>query len=186
MTTMGKRSDFERLERDNYPTPASAVLPLLPHLRACTPFVEPCFGNGALAAHLMRAGHRLVGAHDLPDDARIHRYDINAEAVFITNPPGWGKPEVLHPLIENLSDQAPTWLLMPGDWLFNLSSAPLVNLRLRKVVPVGRVRWFEGSPHTSKDNAAWLLFDYVDIGNGARFVGRDSHVKGDRVRAAAF
>ena len=29
---MGKRSDFERIPRDFYPTPYKAVLPLLPHL----------------------------------------------------------------------------------------------------------------------------------------------------------
>jgi len=29
---MGKRSDFERVERDFYPTPLDAVKPLIPHL----------------------------------------------------------------------------------------------------------------------------------------------------------
>ena len=29
---MGKRSDYERKERDFYPTPMEAFLPLLPHL----------------------------------------------------------------------------------------------------------------------------------------------------------
>ena len=31
---MGKRSDFERIPRDLYPTPAKAVQPLIPYLRA--------------------------------------------------------------------------------------------------------------------------------------------------------
>jgi hypothetical protein len=31
---MGKRSNFERIERDFYKTPAEAVRPLLPHLVA--------------------------------------------------------------------------------------------------------------------------------------------------------
>jgi hypothetical protein len=31
---MGKRSNFERREADFYPTPRTAVLPLIPYLRA--------------------------------------------------------------------------------------------------------------------------------------------------------
>jgi hypothetical protein len=161
---MGKRSDFERIERDNYETPAAAVLPLLSHLEPATRFVEPCCGAGLLAGHLKRAGHILVGAYDLPTDARIHQYDIEAGAVFVSNPPGWGRPKVLHPIIENLSDQAPTWLLMPGNWVWNLSSA-LLDLRARMVVPVGRAQWIEGSEHSSKDDAAWFLFGQIDIAN---------------------
>ena len=32
---MAKRSAFERRAGDAYPTPIEAVLPLIPHLRAC-------------------------------------------------------------------------------------------------------------------------------------------------------
>ena len=38
---MGKRSDFERIPRDYYPTPYSAVEPLLPHLPENFTFAEP-------------------------------------------------------------------------------------------------------------------------------------------------
>jgi hypothetical protein len=116
---MGKRSDFRRIERDAYDTPAAAVEPLLRHLSHRIRFVEPCVGGGCLVGHLKRAGHALVGAYDLPDDARSHRYAIEPGALFVTNPPYWGRPADLHPLVCNLSDQAPTWLLMQADWLFN-------------------------------------------------------------------
>jgi hypothetical protein len=92
--------------------------------------------------------------------------------VFITNPPFWGQPENLHPLIGNLSDQAATWLLMPGDWLFNKSSAALMP-RLRMIVAVGRVKWIAGSPHSGMDNTAWLLFTRP-LDRPAVFVGRDA------------
>jgi hypothetical protein len=169
---MGKRSAFDRIDKDAYDTPESAALALLPWLNPETHFVEPCVGNGCLAGHLKRAGHILVGAYDLPTDARIHRYDIEDGAVFITNPPFWGRPKDLHPLIENLSDQAPTWLLMSGNWLFNLSSGSLMDLRVRLIVPVGRVKWIEGTEHASKDDAAWFLFGPLDIANRAYVVGR--------------
>jgi hypothetical protein len=110
---MGKRSDFPRLPQDSYDTPESAVAPLLDHLGRSIRFIEPCVGNGYLIGHLKRAGHVCVGAYDLPDDARTMRYvdaqvslsDLPFEEVtFITNPP-WSRP-VLHPLIENLANQA--------------------------------------------------------------------------------
>lgn len=155
---MGKRSAFERNPHDLYNTPAKAVEPLLPWLKPMTPFLEPCVGEGALARVLEASGHHFCGGFDLPIDARVHSYGIVLGAIFITNPPYWGQPADLHPLIENLSDQAPTWLLMSADWLFNKTSGPLTR-RLRRIVAVGRVKWIPGSRYTGKENAAWLLFD---------------------------
>jgi hypothetical protein len=55
ITTMSKRSNgFERRVRDFYVTPAKAVLPLIPFLRAARirKFSEPCAGDGVLVRHL--------------------------------------------------------------------------------------------------------------------------------------
>ena len=49
---MGKRSEFERVERDYYPTPIEAVLPLVPHLPKKALFAEPCAGDGRLIRHI--------------------------------------------------------------------------------------------------------------------------------------
>ena len=57
---MGKRSGFERIPRDFYPTPAAAVLPLIPHLRGIRSFAEPCAGDGTLVRHLESYGLRCV------------------------------------------------------------------------------------------------------------------------------
>ena len=170
--SLGKRSTFARVERDLYQTPVEAVRPLLRWLKPQTPFIEPCCGEGALAGILEASGHRLVGSFDLPTDARSHSYSPYSVpgVIFITNPPFWGRPKELHPLIENLSDQAPTWLLMSADWLFNQTSGPLVAKRLRRVVAIGRVKWIEGSPHVGKDNCAWMLF--YKHGRRATFIGR--------------
>jgi hypothetical protein len=62
---MGKRSDFERRDRDFYPTPAEAVAPLLLHLSSGTRFTEPCAGNGALVDHLKAVGHVCMSAYDI-------------------------------------------------------------------------------------------------------------------------
>jgi hypothetical protein len=169
---MGKRSDFKRIERDNYATPAAACAPLLPWLPPRTRFIEPCAGEGVLAGHLKRAVHILVGASDLPTDARVARYEIPTDAIFCTNPPFWGQPANLHPLIINLSDHAPTWLLMSADWLHNRSSAPLMP-RLRMIVSIGRVKWIANSPFTGKDNCIWAMFERPSAWATTRFVGRN-------------
>jgi hypothetical protein len=168
---MGKRSDFPRVPQDRYDTPAPAAAPLLRHLRPRTNFLEPCCGPGRLVEHLERAGHTCGGAYDLPVDARSHFYGVERGVVIITNPP-WAR-DVMHAIIANLSDQAPTWLLLPGDWLFNVSSAPLMP-RLRRVVAIGRVRWIADSPHTSKDNCMWALFDPFAARRDTVFIGREA------------
>jgi hypothetical protein len=166
---MGKRSEFPRLLQDAYQTPTEAVAPLLPHLSPCTRFIEPCCGEGRLIRHLQAAGHLLVDSFDLPNDARKTRYQIPEDAIFITNPP-WRR-EVLHPIIVNLSDQAPTWLLIDADWSHTKQASPYLT-RLRMIVSIGRVRWIEGSPYDGKDNCAWHLFERPSPCPMTLFVGR--------------
>ncbi len=171
---MGKRSDFERIPRDFYPTPWEAVLPLLPHLGGPTRFVEPCAGDGRLIDYLESVGHECIDAWDIePRRADIEQLDattgyILGAGAFITNPP-WDR-KVLHPIILNLSRQAPTWLLFDADWMHTKQSAPFMPT-LRKIVSVGRVKWIADSPFTGKDNCCWYLFDATDEAP-AQFVGR--------------
>ena len=70
----------------------------------------------------------------MPDDARTARYDVANADCFITNPP-WSR-DVLHPLIINLSDQAPAWLLIDADWVHTRQSIPFLP-RLRKIISIG-------------------------------------------------
>ena len=171
---MGKRSSFERIPRDFYPTPAEAVLPLLPHLRPGTIFCEPCAGDGALVRHLEAAGHICGAAMDIepqhPDiaifDAR-NPFAVDADC-HITNPP-WDR-SILHPIIENLSRHKPTWLLFDADWMHTRQSSELMKL-CRKIVSVGRVKWIPDSPFTGKDNCCWYLFDANSVAP-AQFIGR--------------
>jgi hypothetical protein len=156
---MGKRTpdQRERVGQDVYETPWPTVSPLLSWLRPATRFVEPCAGPGKLARWLKLAGHVCVGCYDLPDDARVKRYDLAEGAIFVTNPPYWGKARELHALIVNLSDQAPLWALLQADWLANLGSGELAP-RVRRIVPAGRAKWFEDSPYSGMDNVAWVKF----------------------------
>ena len=139
---MGKRSSFERAPRDFYPTPAEAVAPLLAHLRPGTVFAEPCAGNGALVDHLKAAGHVCAWASDIePQRDDVHENDattcgIGAAECFITNSP-WRR-DILHTIIVNLSDKAPTWLLLDADWMHTRQAVPYLP-RLRKVVSLSLI-----------------------------------------------
>jgi hypothetical protein len=174
---MGKRSLFPRIPQDKYPTPAEAVAPLLPHLEPGSRFFEPCAGEGRLIEHLVGAGHKCVGQCDLPIDARTWRY-VSAEPrfVFLTNPP-WRR-DVLHPIIVNLSGQAPTWLLIDAGWVHTRQSQPYL-VRLRTIVSVGRVKWIRDSPFTGKDDCAWHLFDLPRPDERAvtHFIGRTDSMR---------
>ncbi|HEY1888479.1 MAG TPA: hypothetical protein VGG86_20920, partial [Roseiarcus sp.] len=118
---MGKRSDFPRRPQDDYATPLAALKPLLPHLCRQTPIIEPCPGAGDLVRHLDEAGFEVT---PLSGDARSRVYALDSlgKFVFVTNSP-WRR-DILHPIIENLSDQAKTWLLLDADWVHCKQSVP--------------------------------------------------------------
>lgn len=173
---MGKRSAFDRMPRDFYPTPREAVLPLLPYLPQGARFAEPCAGDGALVAHLEAAGMVCVEALDIEPrtggayqaDALLDwRPDVDADWI-ITNPP-WDR-SILHPMIYKFAGLRPTWLLFDADWVHTRQAAPMLPL-LQSIVSVGRVKWIPGSKMTGKDNCAWHLFGAQK--NGAtQFFGR--------------
>ncbi len=173
---MGKRSNFPRIPRDFYRTPLEAVCPLLPHLNPATRFHEPCAGDGRLVDHLTGFGHLLSGVSDIEPRQDWIMTDCATSVVagddtdlFITNPP-WDR-SILHPIIENLSNQRPTWLLFDADWMHTKQSAAFLP-RLRSIVSVGRVKWIPDSKMTGKDNCCWYLFDKPLAFRNIRFHGR--------------
>lgn len=152
---MGKRSNFERVEKDAYmTTDARAARPLLEYYGAVKfSFYEPCAGNCDLIELL--SDWQCVGYSDDEIDARNHNYHAVSADYFITNPP-WSR-EILHPIINNLRMQLPTWLLFDADWMFTAQSNPYMKF-CKTVIPVGRLKWIPGSNNTGKDNCAWYLF----------------------------
>ena len=161
---MGKRSSFERIERDYYPTPREAVLPLVPFLNGERWFIEPCAGDGALVDHLVK--ETPVGCMDCYDIEPQSPYIRQADmfdvptvpgALYIVNPP-WRR-DILHPLIEHLTSAPGSrcWMLFDADWLHTKQAIPYLP-RLRKIVSVGRVKWIPDSKMTGKDNCCWYYF----------------------------
>ena len=180
---MGKRSNFERVERDFYPTPMAAVVPLIRHLPDNCLFWEPCAGDGALINNLEAQGVECFFASDIHPQgcwmgSKIDKLDalwvtepLIAECNYIITNPPWDR-KILHPMIEHFSAMKPTWLLFDADWVHTKQSAPYVKY-LRKIVSVGRVKWIPDSKMTGKDNCAWHLFDQTGVFTGpATFHGR--------------
>lgn len=175
---MGKRSEFERVERDFYPTPYEAVVPLLPHLCDHTEYAELCCGDADLIMHLNKNGHNCGFASDIETKQscalnlsfdQIELEYIEHCSHIITNPP-WDR-KILHPMIEHFCNMKPTWLLFDADWMHTRQSSRFMPW-LVKVVSVGRVKWIPDSKMTGKDNCAWYLFDARHNGMITEFVGR--------------
>ena len=181
---MGKRSEFEKRDRDFYPTPIEAVKPLIPHLPEYFTFIEPCAGDGRLVKHifdLMGDDVECHGAYDISLDPRdrdgnplpfqypvteMDAFDLDKSHVtyaeyIITNPP-WSRDKksgyLLHRMIEHFADLRPTWLLFDADWMHTKQASPLIEEYLLSVVSVGRVSW-EQNGTSGKDNVAWYLFE---------------------------
>jgi hypothetical protein len=171
---MGKRSSLPRVDKDFYPTPAEAVLPLLPHLpTGHRRFVEPCAGDGRLVRHLEKHGYICVDAFDIePRHESVDRDDalkvlVDDGDMVITNFP-WTR-SLLHPLIEHWRVQMPTWTLLDANWMFTKQAGPFLRYASH-IVTVGRVKWIEGSKMTGKDDAAWFRFQAAPC--ETRFFGR--------------
>ncbi len=174
---MGKRTNFERRERDFYSTPYEAVKPLFLHLTPGDTFDEPCAGNGALVGHIERAIACKRASDIAPQGTGVERKDVldlfSCQGdVFITNPP-WPQPsgrgEPTLSILKHLSDIAPTWLLLSSDFAHNVYFSQVAE-RCVKIVSVGRVSWM-GNGVKGFDNCAWYLF-YKYAAREILFYGR--------------
>jgi hypothetical protein len=169
---MGKRSSFERIERDAYQTiDPKAVAMLIPHLRGVKTFAEPCAGAGYLVGQLQDAGLVCTYEGDIAYgyDALTHGFDENSFDVIISNCP-WER-SILHAMIMRFMQMAPTWLLFDADWAHTKQSAPFID-QCSHIVSVGRLKWIPDTKMTGKENCAWYRFHAQHTG-GPKFIGRE-------------
>lgn len=168
---MGKRSDFDRIEKDFYRTiDPRAVSALSPHLKPRSIFAEPCVGAGDLADSLEALGHDVQWRTDISEgiDALDIEYFGPIDGI-VTNPP-WSRP-TLHRMIEHFTRTAPyVWLLFDADWSHTKQSKPYMD-RCTDIVSAGRLIWIPGTTMSGKDNCAWYRFS-TDKTEPTRFYGR--------------
>lgn len=166
---MGKRSDFERVEKDFYRTiDDRAVLSLIPHIQNIKTFSEPCVGQKDLKNSLEKFDKQCLLENDI--QTGINALEINeflGDAI-ITNPP-WTR-SILHEMIKHFSDHLPTWLLFDSDWPHTKQSSELMK-RCEKIISVGRLIWIPDTKVSGKDNCSWYLFNNK-TNNNTIFIGR--------------
>lgn len=154
---MGKRSEFERVEKDFYRTiDKRAVLALEPHLRH-EDFAEPCSGDMDLVDALIEKGYHCAWESDITrgTDA-LSLENVGGASCIITNPP-WTR-SILHPMIDHFISIAPyCWLLFDSDWAHTKQSKPYIKY-CTDIVSVGRLIWMPGTKTSGKDNCAWYRF----------------------------
>jgi hypothetical protein len=160
---MGKRSDFEKIDKDFYRTfDRRAVEPLIPLIKGCK-YVEPCYGLGDLT-RLLGSNAQCVNYSDITEGVDALSIDENyckGADLIITNPP-WSRDKksdyILHKLIDHFRQLRPTWLLFDADWMHTKQSHELIQY-CSKIVSVGRLIWIEGTNTTGKDNCCWYKFE---------------------------
>jgi len=146
---MGKYSDYERVEKDFYPTidPNAISTRFLDSVRGKT-YAEPCYGNGDLEDLLMEAAkcrwrsdiRKTVGSSVIMDAVEIDETILYDCDLIITNPPY--KKDMLLPMIDHFISLRPTWLLLPADMMHNKYFSKYISL-CSKIYPVGRLYWYE-------------------------------------------
>lgn len=183
---MGKRSEFDHLEKSQYLTPEAALMPLVPFLpKGVFRFAEVCAGDGRLANYVEARSHgqaawmtdldpagarntadEVFGGHQRTDVKQMNALDITADDLdlidmVITNPP-WERNKkndyILHRLIEHFGGMIQTWFLFDADWAHTVQAQPYLDRYCSRIVSVGRVKWMPNTTMTGKDNAAWYEF----------------------------
>ena len=179
-----RRPGLKPRDRDDWPTPWPAVVPLLKLLEPRTKFIEPVaalasWSSISSALAMSRCGLRLA------DRSRTASYAIEPDTIFVTNLP-WRRQFGMNDIIVNLSDQRPLWGLVYADWLFTSRATPCLP-RLRAVAAVGRVKWIANSPHAGMENCCWCLFGRPrpDAVAAIRFIGRIGPARIDSTRRTA-
>lgn len=176
---MAKRSEFERVEKDYYPTidlNAGKILGqhIFRYRKHVLTYAEPCYGQGHLEKNLSTANSLFQCGFksdiDTGKDAlTLTDQEIYNCEVILTNPP-WSRP-LLHSMIEHFSKLRPTWLLFDANWMNTKQSSYYMRELCTDVVAVGRLKWIEGTTMSGKDDCSWYLFD-KDKSEVTRFHGR--------------
>lgn len=167
---MGKRSNFEKIDRNYYRTfdtrAGDALKPFLDKDGIKT-YVEPFAGAGDLYDQLKNLGYDCKHLSDIePQDTLglgniiktmdykdvVNEHDVDA---MITNPP-WDR-HFFHEAIEIVTPKFPIcWWLMSANWAFNKSSSKYLDKYVTDIVAIGRLKWIPDTKMAGKDDCIWV------------------------------
>jgi len=162
---MSKRSSFDKIHKDFYPTtdPKVLVPEFVKSIRGRC-YAEPCCGAGDLTELLMEVAIckwesdvEDRGCGKLWDAMYLSDHELEKCDLIVTNPPF--TKSVLLPLIDHFITLKPTWLLLPADLMHNQYFGEYMR-KCSKIVSIGRIKWFKDSPSYSTDNFAWYFWKH--------------------------
>lgn len=156
-----------------WPTPRTAIAPLVPYLPKLCTYGDPCAGDLALVDGLrdLLPTIRCTWASDIISripgveqlDALTIEVQENIPALWITNHPwpmGGKRGDPALSIIHHLCQLTPMWALLPWDFAAN-DYFRHVAPWCAEIVPIGRVSWL-GNGTPGKDNCAWYRFDAMN------------------------
>jgi len=176
---MSKRSSFDKIPREYYPTTDPKAIPpkFIEFIRGKT-YAEPCCGEGDLTELLMdisscrwESDIEYRGCGKQWDAMCLSKNELERCDLIITNPPY--SRDVLLPMIDHFISLKPTWLLLPADMMHNLYFGDYMR-KCSKVISVGRICWFpkEGKRVASTDNYMWAYWEQEADETETIFYGR--------------
>jgi len=175
---MGKRSDYNKVPKDYYPTTDPNAIPtrFVDFIRGKS-YAEPCCGTGDLTDLLVdvvtckwESDVEDRGCGKVKDAMDLTPEELSGCDLIITNPPF--SRDVLLPMLDHFISLKPTWLLLPADYMHNKYFSPYMK-KCSRVISVGRLKWFKDSKHTSTDNFCWYFWPKGTTGGDHTiFIGR--------------
>jgi hypothetical protein len=155
-----RSSGYNRVDDDQYETPAEPVIALIPQLEGISCAWDPCNrGSGKLIAVLRAHGVNAVGTGE--DFLTVTKPPADVDAI-VTNPPYGVQGRLAEAFIAHALELMPfTALLLRNDFDSAKSRQRLFRYNPHfacKLVLLDRIRFFEG-PSSPSDNHAWFLFD---------------------------
>lgn len=190
---------FEKSKNGYYPTLSSGPMDVLASIIKPCKFVEPCAGLLDMVRGLEKHGWRCTGAFDIEryvDKAeergvpldRLQIADTSDPAwripdgtdMVVTNPP-WGR-EFIEKALRVWIPQAPVALLLPCRFEHNKWFAPWLRDHGRYVIPVGRVRFVEGTSTGGIFDSTWFVFGPAVTDQPITFIPREPYKKDANIR----
>lgn len=174
---MGKRSDFERIDKDFYRTiDPKAGDALRPFLDLSKEYVEPFAGAGDLVSQFPELAWKIIidiapkSNHIAKQDAFYYTW-YEPNEIILTNPP-WTRA-IFHHAIEHFTPKVQyCWWLMDANWQFTKQAIPYIKEYVTDIVTIGRLRWIPDTTMSGKDDCVWIRTSTDKSEKFVRFYGR--------------
>jgi hypothetical protein len=162
-----RNSGYDRIEFDEYPTPAwvtEAVIPYIPpHIRSVW---EPAAGEGKMADVLTDNGFD-VASSDIQTGNDFFSKRICIVDAIITNPPYSLAQEFIEHALDLVRDQQGlVAMILRCDFDHAKTRRNLFSDNkafTRKLILTRRIRWIEGSTGSPSFNHAWYVWDWRNM-----------------------